>query len=158
MEFVLRALFIYVFLMIVFSISGKRSMAQIDTFDFVLLLIISEATQQALIGPSYSLTTAAIVIVTLVGAEVAMACLKDRFPVIEKYTSGGPLLLIENGRQIKDRMKKEKIGVEEILAAARRIGVERLEQIKFAILESGGDISVIPFDKTSSLHPASSET
>jgi uncharacterized membrane protein YcaP (DUF421 family) len=145
MEFVFRAVFIYFFLLVVFSIAGKRSLSQIDTFDFVLLLIISEATQQALIGQDYSLTTAAVVIVTLVGSELIMSFLKSRWTVIEKVTNGGPLVIVENGKIHRDRMCKEMVGEEDILLAARQYhGLERMDQIKYAILESGGEISIVP--------------
>lgn len=151
MEYVLRALFIYVFLMVLFAISGKRSMAQMDTFDFILLLIISEATQQALLGQDFSVTTAAIVILTLVGCELFMSKLNKRWPVIEKSMHGGPLLVVRDGVPLKDRLNRESISEDEILTAARLShGLEKMDQIKFAILENNGDISIVPKERIKS--------
>lgn len=145
METLLRAVVMYAFLMLIFIFAGRRSLAKIDTFDFVLLLILGECTQQALIGPDYSITTAFILIATLVGLEIMMSCLRQRWPAIEKVTSGGPLIIAEHGKPLWERMEKEKIDVDDILAAAReRHGLENMKQIRFAILEGTGEISIIP--------------
>ena len=69
MDPVLRALAVYVVLLVIFRLAGKRSMARITTFDLLLLLVVSEATQQALLGDDFSLTNAALVILTLVAVE-----------------------------------------------------------------------------------------
>ena len=144
MEAVLRPLFIYVFLLLVFSLAGKRSLAQMDTFDMVTLLIISEATQNALVGQNASMTYAALVILTLVACSVFMAWLKARRPRLEQALQGGPLILVENGRLLRDRMKAAFVDEQDILSSARSNHVERLDQIKLAILETSGQISLIP--------------
>jgi uncharacterized membrane protein YcaP (DUF421 family) len=145
MEAIARPLFLYFFLLVVFSIAGKRSMAEMDTFDMVTLLIISEATQNALVGQNYSVTYALLVIITLVGCTVFMAWLKARTPRIEHALQGGPVILVENGRLFRDRMKASFVDEQDILSSARlEQGVERLDQIKFAILETSGQISIIP--------------
>jgi uncharacterized membrane protein YcaP (DUF421 family) len=145
MDAVLRPLFIYVFLMVVFSMAGKRSMSEMDTFDMVTLLIISEATQNALVGQNHSLTYALVVITTLVSCTVIMAWLKARSPRLEHVLQGGPVILVENGRLFRERMKKAYVDEQDILSTARKEqGLERLDQIKFAILETSGQISIIP--------------
>lgn len=145
METVARALFMYAFLLLVFRISGKRSLAQITAFDFVLLLVIGEATQQALIGDDYSMTTAVIVITTLMLIDIALSLLKDYSQRIERYVDDLPVIIVENGRMLAERMRKERVDEEEVLAAARnKQGLERLDQIKYAVLERNGEISIIP--------------
>lgn len=145
METVLRALGIYLFLLLVFRMAGKRSLAQITTFDFVLLLIIGEATQQALIGNDFSLTTAWLLITTLVGADIAISLFKQRFPRVERLIDGTPLVIVEDGKLLYDRMKKSRIDEEDIMSAARHLqGLERLDQIKYAVLERSGGITIIP--------------
>jgi uncharacterized membrane protein YcaP (DUF421 family) len=147
MDLVLRALFIYFFLLLVFSIAGKRALSEMDTFDLVLLLIVSEATQDALGGETRSVTGAIILITTLVSAEVFMSWLKHKRPQVEKTLEGGPLIVVENGKLLKDRADKEMIDESDILTSARQLkGIERLDQIKYAILEMGGEISIIPKD------------
>jgi uncharacterized membrane protein YcaP (DUF421 family) len=145
MDAVLRPLFLYVFLLVVFSMAGKRSMSEMDTFDMVTLLIISEATQNALVGQNNSITYALLVIITLVSCTVFMAWLKARSPHIEHVLQGGPVILVENGRLYRERMKKAYVDEQDILSTARKEqGLERLDQIKFAILETSGQISIIP--------------
>jgi uncharacterized membrane protein YcaP (DUF421 family) len=145
MDAVVRAIAIYVILMAIFRISGKRSLAQITTFDFVLLLVIGEATQQALLGNDFSLTNAAIIIVTLVGADIGLSLIQQRFPRLDPWLEDVPLLLVENGKVLQERLDKSRISESEILQAARTTqGLERLDQVKYAVLERTGEISIIP--------------
>jgi uncharacterized membrane protein YcaP (DUF421 family) len=76
MDAVLRGLSVYIFLLIIFRISGKRSLGQVTSFDFVLLLIIAETTQQALLGDDYSVTNAFLLIGTLVGVDIGLSLLE----------------------------------------------------------------------------------
>jgi uncharacterized membrane protein YcaP (DUF421 family) len=145
MDAVLRASAIYFFLLLIFRLSGKRSIAQITTFDLILLLIISEATQQALLGQDFSLTNAFLVIVTLVGIDIGLSLLKQRSPRFEKILEDEPLIIVEEGRPLLDRMKKARVDEEDVLIAARILqGLERMDQIKYAVLERNGGISIIP--------------
>jgi len=145
MDAVIRSAAIYLFLLIVFRISGKRSLAQITTFDFVLLLIIGEATQQGLLGQDFSITNAFIVILTLIGIDIGLSLLKQRSQSLEKLLDGVPLIILENGQPLKDRMNKARVDEGDILEAARELqGLERLEQIKYAVLERDGRISIVP--------------
>jgi uncharacterized membrane protein YcaP (DUF421 family) len=145
MDSVLRALAIYAILLIIFRISGKRSLAQITTFDFVLLLVIGEATQQALLGDDFSMTNAFIVIVTLLGLDIALSLLKQRSPKIELLLDDTPLIIVEDGRPLKERMDKARIDESDVLTAARELqGLERMDQIKYAVLERSGGVSVVP--------------
>jgi uncharacterized membrane protein YcaP (DUF421 family) len=122
-------------------------MAEMDTFDMVTLLIISEATQNALVGQNLSITYALVVIITLVSCTVFMAWWKARSPRLEQVLQGGPIILVENGRLFRDRMKRAFVDEQDILTSARKDQVERLDQIKFAILETSGQISIIPKSK-----------
>lgn len=147
MDSVLRGLAIYLFLLLVFRVAGKRSLAQITTFDFVLLLIVGEATQQALLGDDFSLTTAFVVILTLIGVDICLSVLKQRSRGIDKLLDGVPLIIVENGEPLKERMNKSRVDESDVLEAARRLrGLERMEQVKYAVLERDGAISIIPRD------------
>jgi uncharacterized membrane protein YcaP (DUF421 family) len=142
---VVRALVIYGVLLLIFRLSGKRGLAQITTFDFILLLIISEAIQGALNEDDNSLTNAVLVVSTLVGLDILFSLLKHRFRTLDRWLDDMPLVLVENGRPLADRMKKVRVDLEDILAAGRELqGLERLDQIKYAVLERNGGISIIP--------------
>jgi uncharacterized membrane protein YcaP (DUF421 family) len=149
MDAVLRAAAIYLVLLLVFRVSGRRTLAELTTFDFVLLLIIGEATQQALLGEDFSLTKAVLVIVTLLTIELVLSILKERVPLLDKLLDGVPMVVVDHGRPLRDRMRKARIDEADILEAARRLqGIERLDQIKYAVLEVSGGITVIPNDRS----------
>lgn len=144
MDSILRAVAIYAILMIIFRISGKRSLAQIMTFDFVLLLVIGEATQQALLGDDFSLTNATLVIITLLGLDIALSMLQERFSFLTPWIEDVPLVLVDEGEMLKSHMEKTRISEADILHAARSTqGLERMDQIKYAVLERTGEVSII---------------
>lgn len=148
MDTVIRTAAIYLVLLVLFRIAGQRSIAQITTFDFVLLLVIGEAVQNALVGQDYSMTNALLIVLTFIGLDIAMSKLKDASPKVEKVIDGTPLVIFEDGKFLTDRMHKERVDAADILSAARAAhGLERLEQIKYAILERSGGISVVPKHK-----------
>lgn len=148
MDSIARAAVIYFFLLLVLRLAGRRTMAQATPFDLALILMISEALQQALVdNGDNSLATAAIVVVTLVGLDVALSVAKVRWPKLGRILDGAPLLLVENGRLINERATRACVSVDDILAAARSQGVDALARVRFAILEVDGSISIIPRDK-----------
>ena len=145
MESIVRAAVVYFVLLVIFNIAGKRAMSETNTFDFVVLLIVSEAVQNALIGEDLSLTNAFLIVMTLMGLIVAVSVWKYRSARAEKILGGGPVILVRDGQPFEDRMRMTRIDLPDILMAARSSqGLERLEQIKYAVLEEGGSISIIP--------------
>jgi uncharacterized membrane protein YcaP (DUF421 family) len=145
METVLRAFSIYLVLLLVFRLCGRRTLMQLTSFDFVLLLIISEATQNAMLGDDYSITTGVLAIVTLVGTDIALSYWKHGSPAVERWLDGLPLVIVNQGTPLKPLMDRARVDEDDILAAARLShGLERMDQIKYAILEVGGGISIIP--------------
>lgn len=145
MESVIRPALVYLFLLVLLRLTGKRTLAQITTFDFVLLLIISEATQQALIGEDNSMINAAIVVATLIGLNVFLSLLKQRYRWVDRILDDIPLVIVADGQPLKDRMDKARVDEDDVLDAAREIhGLERMDQIRHAILERDGQISIIP--------------
>ncbi len=147
METVLRTASVYLFLLVLFRLTGKRTLSEITTFDFVLLLIISEATQNALLGDDYSVTTGMAVILTLVLLDLGLSLVKVRFPSIERIAEGAPLVLVEHGKVMDEQLRKTQVTSDDILQSARMSqGLERMEQIKYAVLEASGGISIIPME------------
>lgn len=142
---IFRGIAIYLFLLVLFRIIGKRSLSESTTFDFILLLIISEVTEQALIGDDYSLTGAFILIITLISVDLVFNMAKEYFPFLGKVAEGAPLIIVDQGKPLKKRMEKCKVSEDDILESARlNCGIERMDQIKYAIIEKDGSISIIP--------------
>lgn len=145
MDPVLRATAIYLGLLVILRLSGKRTMAQVTVFDFVLLLIVAEATQQGLLGDDFSVTNALLVIMTLIGLDRAADLLSVKSPRIDRLLEGGSLVILEDGQPNEERLRKLRITIDEILEQARAAqGIERIDQIKYAVLERSGSISIIP--------------
>ncbi len=148
LESVLRAAAIYLFLTVIMRVAGRRTLGEMTSFDFVLLLIISEATQNALLRDDYSITNAFLLILTLVTLDIGLSMGKQRSPRLDKWIDGLPTVLVEDGRPLRDRMDKARVDVPDILEAARELqGLERLDQVRFAVLERNGNITIIPKTK-----------
>ena len=150
MDAVLRSSIVYIVLLVLFRLYGRRTLGQITTFDFVLLLIIAEATQQAMVGEDYSLTNAFLVIMTLFSIDGVLSLLKQKSDRLTAIMEGLPLILVENGRPVQRVMKSVQIDESDVLSAARETrGVERMDQIRYAVLEVNGAISIVPITNES---------
>ena len=145
MDEVLRAIAIYAVLMVIFRLSGKRSMAEVTPFDFVLLLIFSEALQNALVDDDSSLTVGLTVVATLLTVNLIMSLIKQRSVRIENILEVVPIVIFDEGKPLHDRMNRERIDEGDILEAARlQHGIDSLDQVRTAIIERSGGISIIP--------------
>jgi uncharacterized membrane protein YcaP (DUF421 family) len=151
MDTIFKAIIIYLLLWLLIRVSGRRTLAQMNAFDFILLLIIGGATQRALTSEDYSLTNALLIVMTLVSLDVGMTFMEITSPRLAKFIKGTPTILVEHGTLLSNRMRRARITEEEILEAARyEHGIERLDQIKFAVLEASGKISIIQNERKSS--------
>ncbi len=145
MDAVLRTASIYVVLLVVFRLAGKRTLAEVTPFEFVLLLVIGEATQQGLLGEDFSVTNALLVITTFIVIDVGLGLIKQRAPRLERAVEGNPVVIFADGEALHEPMRRARIDESDILEAARsKQGLESLDQIKFAVLERSGGISIIP--------------
>lgn len=155
MDTIFRAFVLYLMLLVILRGSGKRSLAHITSFDFVLILILGESTQQALIGDDFSITTGVLLIASLVGIDMTLSFVKERFPRLSRWVEGTPLVIVEHGRPLVERMRRSRVDEEDVLAAAReRLGLARMDQIEYAVLERSGGISIIPGGNAAGSLPA----
>jgi uncharacterized membrane protein YcaP (DUF421 family) len=145
METVIRAFVVYFALWALVRISGRRTLGELSAFDLILFLVIGGATQRALVGQDYSLTTALIIIATLIALDVLVSLAKRDSKLLARVADGVPMVVVQNGRPLFGRLKRARVTVEDVLEAARHLhGLERLDQVKYAILEGSGEISIIP--------------
>ena len=150
MEMILRAVAIYLILLVVFKIAGRRALLQMTSFDLILLLIISEATQQALLGEDFSVTGAMLTIITLVVIDMLFGVAKKYISGAESMLDGSPVVLVVHGELQNEKLKKVDVSCDDILVSARQNhGIYQLEKIKYAILERNGHISIIPEESES---------
>ncbi|MBI1402482.1 MAG: DUF421 domain-containing protein [Porphyrobacter sp.] len=145
MDSIIRGAAVYLVLLVIMRLSGRRTLAQSTPFDFVLMLIIAETTQQALLGDDFSITNAALLIVTLIMLDIGFSYLKRWSPRLSRMIEGVPTVLILDGVVDHRALRLARVDVGDILVAARsQHGIETLEKIRHAILESDSGISIIP--------------
>ena len=145
METVIRGAVIYLVLLVIVRLSGRRTLAQMTAFDLILILICAETTQQALLADDFSITNAVILIVTLFTLDIGLAYVKQHWPIAEKVLDGVPTILVSDGKPDERALKRSRVDLSDIMQVAReQQGLERLDQIKFAVLEAGGDITIVP--------------
>lgn len=149
METVVQVVLIYIFIVIGLRVVGKREFSQLSPLELVTLLIIPEMVSQALVREDHSLTNALVGAATLIVLVYLSSLLQHKFQAVEKAVSGEPAVLVRNGKYVGKHMNEERISPEEIFAAMHQAGLERLEQVRWAILESDGKISIVPEEQGS---------
>lgn len=145
MDSVIRGTIVYLLLFVVFRVSGNRTLAQTTSFDLVLLLIISETTQQAMVNGDHSMTNGVVLIFTLVGWSILFSFFKEWWPGFNRWANGVPMLIYDRDHFLEDRMQRARVDKEEVLEAAReRQGLRSMDEVEYAVLEAGGKITIIP--------------
>lgn len=149
MESILRGVVTYVFLFLIFRIAGKRTLAQTTPFELVLLLIISETTQQAMVDGDESVTNAFLLIMTLVGISIGLSVLKHHSKTAGKWLDGLPVRVLREGEWDQEAADQLRVDKEEVLAAGRATqGVPRMDAMAHATVENDGKVSVVPREQS----------
>ncbi len=143
-ELVLRCVIVYIFLIVLLRISGKRQIGQLAPFDLVLLLVLSNSVQNSMNAGDNSLAGGLISAATLVGINALVGLVSYRSKKLEALIEGRPQVLIHNGRIFEDVMKRVKLTHHELNAALRDAGCACASDVHMAILENTGAISVVP--------------
>jgi len=146
-EFILRGIIVYAVLIFLLRISGKRQVGQLAPFDLVLLLVLSNAVQNAMNGGDNSVTGGIISAVTLIGINWTVGYITYKSKAIEALVEGRPEILIHNGKLYADALERERLTHHELMNALRAAGCATIEEVRAAVLENDGSISVIPRQK-----------
>ncbi len=149
-EVVLRTLVVYFALLGGLRLAGKRELGQMTTFDLVVVLVISNAVQNAMVGANTSLTAGLAAAATLLVVNYVIDKLTLRFRALREQLRGQPTLLVHDGALIREHLRSEGVDEDEVMQALREHGVADLGAVKLAVLEVDGTISVIPSDAVSS--------
>ncbi len=143
-EKILRSVVIYLFMLLAFRFTGKRQVGQLTPFDLVVLLIISNVVQNAVIGPDNSLGGGILGAVVILGLNWLVVEVTYRSKRLRRLLEATPTLLVHNGRILHANLQKERLTLDDLHAALRRAGVADFEHVRVAVLEENGGISVIP--------------
>jgi len=143
LEIAIRSAVIYLVVLIGLRLLGKRHVAQLSIIDFVLVLLISNAVQNAMVGSDSSIQGGIVAAVTLIVLNYIITYISYKFKKVDVLLEGNPTLLIHNGIALLGNLKQEKITEEELEQVIREHGIEKISEVKMAILELDGTVSVI---------------
>jgi len=143
-EVVLRTAVVYLFLVVVLRLTGKREVGQMSILELVVILIISNAVQNAMVGQNTTLWAGLAAVLTLLAMDFGLKSLTGRSRRLRTAIEGEPRLLVRDGRILPKALREEGVEPDELRAAVRGHGIERIEEVRLAVLETDGSISVIP--------------
>jgi uncharacterized membrane protein YcaP (DUF421 family) len=146
MDTILKTAVVFCALVFILRIVGRRSVAHMTPFELIIIFLIGGLANQAIVADDRSLTNALLAISTVALLHVLVAALKQYFPKFARITDGTPIVIFDRGTWDRASMKRLRVQEEDIMAASRLQGVQRLEQIKYAIVERDGSIAIIKMD------------
>jgi len=141
---IIRTVLVYLAVLIGLRLSGKREIGQLTVFDLVVLLLLANAVQNAMVGPDTSVTGGLLAAGVLLILNFVVARSGLRWPKIRRFIEGSPTLLILHGKIIPEHLRREGLDKETLESALREHGVMEVSQVEMAVLEIDGSISVVP--------------
>lgn len=152
LEIVIRTSAVYFFILFGLRVAGKREMGQMTVFDLVVILVIANAVQNAMVGSDASLTGGLVAAATLLAINFFISKLRYHYPLIAYWIGGMPTVIIQDGHFIPQALKKEALSEDEVMMAIREHGFDEVGQVHLAVLETDGSISVVPMAGKPSRH------
>lgn len=143
-EIVLRVAIVYVALVVMVRVAGKREIGQLAPLDLLAMLLLSETVSPALTGQDTSLAAALTAAATLLALTAGMARLAYRSRRVERFVEGTPVVLVEDGKLVEEAASSERVTRQELETALRRHGVEKVSAVRRAVVEPNGEITVLP--------------
>jgi uncharacterized membrane protein YcaP (DUF421 family) len=146
MDIALRAGFAFFFIFLLTRVVGRRELSSLEPFDLVLLVVIGDLVQQGITQSDYSLTGLVVAAGTMALLTVVVSYASFRFRRLRPVLDGEPIVILKDGKVVEKNLRRERMTVEEVEAAARLQQIPSLEQVKWAVLETGGQISFLQDD------------
>jgi len=143
LDIVLRTAAVYLFLLVGLRLLGRGEAAQLRTIDLVLLLVLANSLQNAMVGTDTSLLGGVVAAATLLAMARLLHLLEIRFPRLRRAVEGEPILLARHGRILRSGLARANMTEDDLALAARRVGIGALTYVTLAILEADGEVSVI---------------
>lgn len=150
-ELVVRSVVVYLALLAVLRIFGKREVGQFTLFDLVVILLVANAVQPAMTGQDYSLLGGLIIIATLMLLDRTIALLRARVPFVRELLESHPTVIARDGQWISRAMDAEDVTIDDAEMALREHGIGSVSDVEIAVLEADGSISVVPVEKQDGL-------
>ena len=143
---VVRTAVVYGALLIGLRLAGKRQIGQMTPFDLVVILLVANAVQNAMVGPDTSLTGGLLSAAVLIVANYGIAAGRERIPLLRRAVEGTPTLLIDEGRFVGPHLAAEGLSEDDVLMAIREHGIADVKDVRMAVLETDGSISIVPME------------
>ncbi|HSC51525.1 MAG TPA: YetF domain-containing protein [Gaiellaceae bacterium] len=144
MDIVLRAAFAFAFVFFLTRIVGRRELSSLEPFDLIMLIVLGDLVQQGVTQSDYSVTGLVLAAGTIALLQVGVSYLNYRFRRVRQVLAGEPIVLIEDGRVIEGNLARERLTRQEVEEQARQSQLDSLEKVRWAVLETSGQISFIP--------------
>jgi uncharacterized membrane protein YcaP (DUF421 family) len=143
MDIVLRSIVVFLFIWLLMRVVGRRELSSMEPFDLIIIIVIGDLVQQAATQQDMSVTGAILSAGTIGLMTVLFSWFSWRFPRTRPVLDGKPIVILEDGKPLMDNMRRERVTIEELAAQARLKGIESLDSVKWAVLETGGQVSFI---------------
>lgn len=147
-ELVLRGSLMYWFLFLIFRFVLRRDAGALGIADLLLLVLVADASQNAMSGGYTTVTEGMLLVATIVGWNWLIDWASYHSPLVSRFTTPPPIVLVRHGRALRSNLRREHVSDEELLGNLRQHGIERLEDVKLALMESDGEISVIGYRRS----------
>jgi uncharacterized membrane protein YcaP (DUF421 family) len=143
MDIALRAVFLYVFIVVVMRVIGRRELSSLTAVDLVLLIVLGDAIQQGLTQDDYSVTGAVIAVATISAVQVASSYVAFRSKRARKVIEGEPIVVIQDGTVLQNNLKRERLTEDDVAEEMRMQQIGSFDEVQWAILETNGQISFV---------------
>jgi uncharacterized membrane protein YcaP (DUF421 family) len=144
MDIVVRAVVAFLFVFLLTRVIGRRELSSLQPFDLILLVMIGDLVQQGVTQNDFSVTGALLVGSTIALMTLLVSWTSFRFPRLRPVLDGEPVIVVEDGKPIERNLRRNRITLEELLAAGRQNGYASLDSVRWAVLETNGRISFVP--------------
>ena len=141
---VIRTVIVYGVLLVGLRLTGKRQLGQMTPFDLVVILLVANAVQNAMVGTDTSVTGGLIAAAVLIALNYGVAFARERLPFLRRAVEGSPSLIVSDGELIRAHLVQEGLDEDDVLMAIREHGFENLSGVRMAVLETDGSISIVP--------------
>ena len=141
MEIVYRALFVFGFLWLITRVTGRATLGELSTFQLLVYVTMGDLVQGAVTQQDYSVTSAVLAVSTIALVTIALSWINARSRRLRPITHGIPVVVVTGGEPLMDVLRSERISIDDLLASARNQGIDRMDRIRVAVLETNGRIS-----------------
>ena len=148
LQVVVRTAVVYLFLVLILRLSGKREVGQMSILELIVILLISDAVQNSMVGEDTTLLGGLVAVTTLLALDLGLSRVTGRSRRLRRVIEGEPRLLVRDGHLLSKALREESVEPEKVRAAVRAHGLARVEDVRLAVLEIDGSISVVPMDRS----------